>query len=260
MAPVLGSNSWRLDAWGPACELETSAVPIYAGGPKVQVRKEVAEAVLKLGAVFLAHSYIVRRIGGYNCRKITGGSVMSPHAWGIAVDVNDDTNPYRLDRLVTDMPAPMIQDVLAIRTRLGIQVWRWGGNWDGRPETPHSNYDAMHFELVCSRIELSAGFEATIVAANAPKLQHGQVNPKAFPVLRRGSSGIAVTFLQDLLGMERLGGGAGTFGPRTEEAAKLYQRSRGLVADGIVGLGTWTSLLTAHPPIADGAPPAQRIT
>ena len=38
------------------------------------------------------------------------------------------------------------------------------------------------------------------------------------------------------------GGLDGIFGGRTEEAARNYQRRRGLAADGIVGCNTWRSL------------------
>jgi len=34
----------------------------------------------------------------------------------------------------------------------------------------------------------------------------------------------------------------GIFGPRTQNAVIAFQRSRGLVQDGIVGIKTWTAL------------------
>lgn len=244
-----GSTAWRNEVWGPACELETVAVPIYATGPKVQVRKQSRDAVLKLGAVFLAWGYIVRRIGGYNCRRITGGTGYSSHAWALSIDVNDDTNPYRRDRLVTDMTKGMIQAVYGVRTSAGLQAWRWGGDWDGRPDVPNSNYDAMHFEIILTPAELAVGFSAV------PGVQ---ARPITWPVIRRGALGPAVVELQKLL---RLGNttGQGTFGPRTEIAVILYQKSRGLEADGIVGASTWTALLTNQPPLVAGSIPPQRI-
>lgn len=238
-----GSSLWRKDEWGPACELDTVAIPIYSNGPKLQVRREARDAFLRLGAVFLAFGYVVRRAGGYNCRRITGGTSYSSHAWGISGDFNDDTNPYRRDKLVTDMPKEMIQAVYAIHTMDGQQVFRWGGDWDGRPEVLNSNYDAMHMEIVATPAELAVGFS---VAPGVPQ------RPITWPVIRRGAAGPAVVELQRLL---KLGNttGQGTFGPRTEIAVILYQRSRGLEADGIVGAATWTSLLTNQPPVLAGA-------
>jgi hypothetical protein len=225
------------------------AVPIYANGPKCQVRREARDAVLKLGAVFLAWGYIVRRIGGYNCRRITGGTGYSSHAWALSVDVNDDTNPYRLDKLVTDMSKGMIQAVYEIRTIAGLQVFRWGGDWDGRPEVPNSNYDAMHFEIILSPAELAVGFAA---GSGVPQ------RPITWPIIRRGAVGSAVVELQRLLALGNTTG-QGTFGPRTEIAVILYQKSRGLEADGIVGASTWTALLTNQPPLVIGGIRPQKI-
>jgi hypothetical protein len=105
--------------------------------------------------------------GAYNCRKITGGSGLSLHAFGpgvefrfwnglkiatsLAVDINWQRNPYG-PRLITDMPRPMIDSVLAIRTNNGQQVWGWGGNYA-------RNKDAMHFEIVCSPADLATGID-----------------------------------------------------------------------------------------------------
>lgn len=61
-----------------------------------------------------------------------------------------------------------------------------------------------------------------------------------FPVLRRGSTGTAVSVLQAVLGV----GVDGDFGPATQTAVVNAQRARGLVADGIVGAATWGALLS----------------
>ena len=241
-----GSGAWRAETWGTACEPDLVGMAIYAGGPRFQCDRRMRTAFTQLGAVFLRHGYVVRRIGGYNCRRITGGTTPSSHSWATSCDVNDDTNPYRRDKLVTDMPRAMILAVYEIRTVEGVQVFRWGGDWDGRPEVPNSNYDAMHFEAITTPEELAVGF---IAAASDPGL------PVRWPVIRRGATGPAVISLQRMLGMERVSG-AGTFGPRTEQAVLLYQRSRGLAVDGVVGAGTWTALLTQQPPVSiSGVPP-----
>lgn len=103
--------------------------------------------------------------GAYNKRKITGGSGWSLHAYGpgdrftfwwgsvvttaLAVDIDWQNNPYG-PQLVTNMPRAMVDEILAIRTNTGAQVWRWGGDYGG-------NKDAMHFEIVCTRADLASG-------------------------------------------------------------------------------------------------------
>lgn len=132
-----------------------------------------------LDTVMHRHGYRPRAgvTGAYNCRKITGGTGYSLHAYGVgdiftfwtgvrcatslAVDINWDTNPYG-PRLVTDMPRAMIDDILAIRTNSGAQVFRWGGYYRG-------NKDAMHFEIVCSPTDLATGID--------PKTVRGAITP-----------------------------------------------------------------------------------
>ena len=57
-------------------------------------------------------------------------------------------------------------------------------------------------------------------------------------VLRYGDVGPEVDRLQDLLGIS----GPDRFGPKTLAAVRAFQRSHGLVADGIVGPATWRAL------------------
>ncbi|SDL03728.1 LysM peptidoglycan-binding domain-containing protein [Natronincola ferrireducens] len=64
------------------------------------------------------------------------------------------------------------------------------------------------------------------------------------PTLRRTSTGPSVRQLQELLRDAGFDPGPidGIFGPRTEEAVRTFQRSKGLTVDGIVGVQTWTAL------------------
>lgn len=65
-----------------------------------------------------------------------------------------------------------------------------------------------------------------------------------YPIIRRGSISTYVLIAQDdlnTLGF-RTGGLDGIFGAQTRNAVINYQRSRGLIADGIVGCNTWRSL------------------
>ncbi|MBO0749449.1 MAG: DUF3380 domain-containing protein [Porphyrobacter sp.] len=58
------------------------------------------------------------------------------------------------------------------------------------------------------------------------------------PTLRIGDSGQAVIDLQGFLGIKP----DGDFGPKTKTAVVAFQKSKGLLADGIVGPGTWAAL------------------
>lgn len=249
MAPR-GSSSWRSENWGPGCD-ESVIVATYwiAGSGKIQCHRGAVGAFRALGRILRKHGYAIRRdvTGCYVCRKITGGSSTSAHSQGIAIDVNWDTNPYRTDRMITDMPRAMIEEVEALTTRDGVKAFRWGGDWDGRPETPHSNYDAMHFEIVATPAELAVGFWA-----------HGfdEAKSNEWPLLARGERGNAVKQLQGHLAaaLNVTVLTDGVFGGGTEQLVIDYQKSRGLDDDGIVSLGTWTSLFTNAPALPPGAP------
>ena len=78
------------------------------------------------------------------------------------------------------------------------------------------------------------------------------------PLLKRGDTGSEVKYLQESL--IKLGYNAGTidgiFGSKTETAVKLFQKSQGLVVDGIVGNNTWAAIdkaLTTHPVLRNGS-------
>jgi len=72
----------------------------------------------------------------------------------------------------------------------------------------------------------------------------------AIPVLSRGSSGTAARALMVLLRDQGFYTAAlpdddDFFGPAADAAVRAFQRARGLTADGIVGIATWSALLGA---------------
>ena len=65
-------------------------------------------------------------------------------------------------------------------------------------------------------------------------------------LLRKGDNNENVKLLQKKLGVDPIG----NFGPATEAAVKAFQAKNGLVADGIVGDGTWNKLMGKIAPAA----------
>ena len=139
--------------WAPACTPPFARYTLHGGGV-VTVDVLVVDALKALNRVLVDWDYRTRRAdtGAYNCRTITGGRSYSLHAYGIAVDLNWNTNPYGRT-LVTDMAIGMIEAIEGIRTAGGVQVWRWGGRYS-------NNKDAMHFEVVASPAELARGIQS----------------------------------------------------------------------------------------------------
>jgi hypothetical protein len=157
---------------------EDKMIRIPFGPDKIKVASPTVEAWRALSAVFRHHAYVIRTADtdSYNCRTIKGSTEKSLHSFGIALDVNWSTNPFRdhagnrdvrfstkgtqheraedvrLGRADTDMTPPMIADVVGIKTLVGAQVFEWGGHWK-------SVKDAMHFELDLSPAELAEGID-----------------------------------------------------------------------------------------------------
>jgi putative chitinase len=70
-------------------------------------------------------------------------------------------------------------------------------------------------------------------------------------LLKKGDNNEDVKKLQIKLGVDPVG----NFGPKTEEAVKVWQRANGLEDDGVVGDGTWNKMFGITPaPTATPAP------
>ncbi|GAB1515129.1 peptidoglycan-binding protein [Actinophytocola sp. KF-1] len=175
------------------------------------IRADVAPRLLEMARWF-HHNVEPLRKGecwGYAFRDIIGGTELSNHASGTAIDLNAPSHPLGKRGTV---PAGKRAAISAKARELGL---RWGGDFQGR-------VDEMHFEVVSSN-------------GHAP----------GRPTIRRGSQGPAVREAQGILNRKQ---GAhlavdGIFGPLTDQAVRSFQRRAGLVVDGIVGPKTWGRLL-----------------
>jgi len=153
-----------------------------------------------MGGAYRALDYVLTKwnyrpepghTGSYNCRPITGGTSYSLHAYldggmftfwsgvrismALAVDINWQRNPYG-PKLITDMPRGMVDEICALRTGNGVQVWGWGGYYSG-------NKDAMHFELRCTPADLRTGIRST--TPPPPQEEDDMADPKVIDQLNR---------------------------------------------------------------------------
>lgn len=85
----------------------------------------------------------------FNCRRVTGGTGWSEHAYGRALDLNPIENPYiyadgttshtasrpYLDRDEV-RPGMAVAGSAAVKA-FGARGWSWGGTWDSPIDTQH---------------------------------------------------------------------------------------------------------------------------
>jgi len=170
-------------------------------------------------------------MGIYNCRPVRGRRSMSIHSEGRAVDFGLPVHGGRAHP----------QGIEIVRA-LGAQGRRWGVQaviWDRRiwsARSPNGRpYKGVNPHIDHLHIELTRRAAAALTVDDLGGLPSGPVRP----TVRRGSRGAHVEVLQQTLGGLAVDG---IFGPRTEQAVRLFQQRRGLVVDGIVGRMTWSAL------------------
>ncbi|QIG75623.1 tail tape measure protein [Rhizobium phage RHph_Y2_17_1] len=136
-APTSGANlmSKNMGVFGDprsAGWKENNITSVMASnGMTVQVHKAAADAFKGFLDELIGSGYKIKSLGGYNLRDKVNGKGLSEHAFGNAIDINPEQNPYG-SKLITDMPA----NIREMAARHGLS---WGGDWK-------SVKDAMHFE------------------------------------------------------------------------------------------------------------------
>jgi peptidoglycan hydrolase-like protein with peptidoglycan-binding domain len=240
------------------------------GPDRILVAPPTVDAWQALANVLLADGYDIRTsdTDSYNCREIKGGGGRSLHSYGIALDVNWNTNPYkttpdhrlvvfsnkatqraraedvRLGRADTDMTPALINDVLAIRTGNGKRVFEWGGNWT-------SIKDTMHFEIDVAPEDLATGIDQSTVkrplaGPSFPPPGGGGVviPPDDGAALSFSSRGPRVSELQRALTARGFAVGEidGVFGSNTRLALQSFQASANLQQTAVADLATLRAL------------------
>lgn len=170
------------NAWGPPCAIVPARVVLFGGAP-ITVDHRAAQAFKALSACMDRHDYPATptnppTTGAYVCRAITGGTGFSLHAFGIAVDIRWNENPYQTPAhyahgLTTTMPPAMVDEILGLRTNNGEQIFGWGGNYS-------VNKDPMHYEVVCTPADLATGIRSTTPSVEPPTIPPAP--PQEIPV------------------------------------------------------------------------------
>jgi hypothetical protein len=123
------------DPTKPGWDAENITAVSAPSGAKFRVHKQAAADIEGFLKELEATGYKVdaKESGGHNVRQITGGTGLSEHAFGTAIDINPSRNPYSKEgKKITDLP----QNVAELADKYNLE---WGGNWK-------SPVDTMHFQ------------------------------------------------------------------------------------------------------------------
>jgi hypothetical protein len=124
------------DAPGACDESQMSNINLF--GFKTMVSNDIKSKLETIHNEWTARGgnswYRVYSVGAYSCRKVTGGSNYSIHAYGLAVDINPKDNGYKKPK-VNPCPTNMPPEFVNMFKSKGFG---WGGEWN-------SLCDAMHF-------------------------------------------------------------------------------------------------------------------
>ena len=172
---------------------------------------------------------------GYAERKIRGGSSLSNHASGTAIDLNA---PAHYLGARGTFSAKQVRAIRRILKDCGGVV-RWGGDYRGRK-------DEMHFEINAGTAAVARVAKA-IRAGKKPGPSGGAVSgggsssptyktvSGSTPLVKLYHKGEPVKRVQAAVGVKA----DSYYGPSTVKAVKKWQKANGLAADGIFGDKSW---------------------
>jgi hypothetical protein len=128
-----------------ACDEKTLTTIAFLG-KQVKVNKIVVPELQAINTAWqnstdpAVKNYKINSVIGYACRSVRNQpNKTSSHAYGIAIDINPETNPFLGTMCKTDMPQP------AFIKLFKDKGWGWGGNWSN-PKDP------MHFSKLPSEM------------------------------------------------------------------------------------------------------------
>ncbi len=160
----------------------------------------------------------------------------SAHNWGVAFDFCRNVKGKEYDN-----SDGFFNKVGAIAKTIGLT---WGGDFTSFPDKPHLQVTEFLPGNTPNALIKKYGTPEEFMKTWGNAATVSDV-PDKKPTLRKGNKGEAVEELQVLLKELTFykGDVDGSFGALTDKAVREYQRSCGLVVDGVVGARTWGRLL-----------------
>lgn len=237
--PVL-TASQRETAFGPGCATKTPAITagrFVFDGRTFVCHKKAEPAFWMLEQIRAEYDYHLtgNDSGTYNCRNIGGSLVLSAHAKGTAFDIDWLNNPDGKKLVTPSFPKGMIRDTQLVRTNSGAWVWRWGGDWDRKPDTPHTYYDPMHFEMVAHPLDLATGIvglnleeDMTYILDKSQKQESNAVKKLQARLNQWQEYNVGLGLARAFPPLDP----DGVYGTDTEAAVKTYQRAAGFPVTG----------------------------
>jgi peptidoglycan hydrolase-like protein with peptidoglycan-binding domain len=220
-----------------ALSVRTYRVPNVDTKISLALRADVAPILLYVATQF--HRRVERLHSGWNWgyafRAVRGSGAYSFHAAGVAIDLNAPRHPLGSSPSRTFNARQRAQIAAILREVAGTV--RWGGNYSGRK-------DPMHFEIVASpgkaravAARLTARPTAGVTRVDFAKWKAHRPSGGR-PILKVGSHGFWVAYLQHLIGAKQ----DGDFGAATLARLRTVQKAKRLKVDGVCGTATWTAL------------------
>lgn len=174
--------------------------------------------------------------GCYNFRVKRGGSTLSIHSWGAAIDLDPERNAFgKVWRSGSGMMPKAVIDIFQ------AEGWEWGGLW--------AKADAMHFQAATT----GAG-PALVEEPKLPKMAPFPPTPHeehqgGFPEkgARNNAQVVQVQTRLRELGYSEVGAIDGDFGDATEAAIMIFRRDNSLPLSGRIDNALLAALMTAKP-------------
>lgn len=163
---ALSTSAMRREYSAFLCNKNDAATIIFLGRTPVRVIGLHVEAWSAAEAVLLAHGYgQASNVGSYNCRKISGSTRYSLHAYRCAIDVDAPQNWLQgrgstMDWSRAKLTKEQVRQVEKIRLNNGEQAFRNGYVF--------RNPDPMHFQISASRAAFVSGVNWATVDGKAP--------------------------------------------------------------------------------------------